>query len=60
MQELAERVVVGMDPHKRSPTIEVMTADETVVGHGRFGTDAAGLCRDGALCEAVAGPGLGG
>lgn len=27
-----DRVVIGMDPHKRSATIEVMTADETVVG----------------------------
>jgi hypothetical protein len=31
-----------MDPHKRSVTIEVMGADESVVGGGRFGTDAAG------------------
>ena len=31
-----------MDPHKRSVTIEVMAADETVLGGGRFGTDAAG------------------
>ena len=38
----AERVVVGMDPHKRSVTIEVMTADERVLGGGRFGTDVAG------------------
>jgi transposase len=36
------RVVIGMDPHKRSVTIEVMTADESVVGGGRFGTDPAG------------------
>ncbi|WP_460713949.1 IS110 family RNA-guided transposase [Nocardioides dilutus] len=43
MQEQAERVVVGMDPHKRSATIEVMTANESIVGGGRFGTDAAGL-----------------
>jgi hypothetical protein len=35
-------VVVGMDPHQRSVTIEVMTADETVLGGGRFGTDADG------------------
>ena len=35
-------VVIGMDPHKRSATIEVMAADETVVGGGRYGTDAAG------------------
>ena len=25
-----DRVVIGMDPHKRSATIEVMAADETV------------------------------
>jgi transposase len=43
MQQQAERVVIGMDPHKRSVTIEVMSADETVVGVGRFGTDQAGF-----------------
>ncbi|MAY94949.1 MAG: IS110 family transposase [Nocardioides sp.] len=32
-----------MDPHKRSVTIEVMAADEEVLGGGRFGTDAAGF-----------------
>jgi transposase len=39
----SERVVIGMDPHKRSVTIEVMTADEEVLGGGRFGTDADGF-----------------
>jgi len=39
----AQRVVIGMDPHKRSATIEVMTGDETVVGGGRFGTDRDGF-----------------
>jgi transposase len=29
LNSTAERVVIGMDPHKRSATIEVMTADET-------------------------------
>jgi transposase len=43
MQQQAERVVIGMDPHKRSATIEVMTADESVIGGGRFGTDRAGF-----------------
>jgi transposase len=43
MQQQAERVVIGMDPHKRSATIEVMTADETVVGGDRFDTDEAGF-----------------
>jgi hypothetical protein len=36
------RVVIGMDPHKRSVTIEVMTSDGVVVGKGRFGTDRDG------------------
>ena len=34
--------MIGMDPHKRSATIEVMTAEETIVGGGRFGTDREG------------------
>jgi transposase len=33
------RVVIGMDPHKRSATIEAMADDETVLGKGRYGTD---------------------
>jgi transposase len=36
-------VVIGMDPHKRTVTIEVMSASEQVVGHGRFTTDEAGF-----------------
>jgi transposase len=36
------QVIIGMDPHKRSATIEVMTSGETTVGGGRYGTDAAG------------------
>jgi hypothetical protein len=36
------QVIIGMDPHKRSATIEVMAADEVVLGGGRYGTDAAG------------------
>jgi hypothetical protein len=35
-------VVIGMDPHKRSATIEVMTADEAVLVGGRYDTDASG------------------
>ncbi|GII56327.1 IS110 family transposase [Planotetraspora thailandica] len=35
-------VVIGMDPHKRSATIEVMTSDETIVGGGRYATDIDG------------------
>jgi transposase len=36
------QVVIGMDPHKRSATIEVMAGDETILAGGRYGTDAAG------------------
>jgi transposase len=39
---MSDRVVIGMDPHKRSATIEVMTGEEVVVGGGRFGTDRDG------------------
>lgn len=35
-------VVIGMDPHKRSATIEVMAGDESVLDGGRFATDADG------------------
>ncbi|MGV8849248.1 MAG: hypothetical protein ACOH16_06860 [Propionibacteriaceae bacterium] len=35
--------VIGMDPHKRSVTIEVVKADERIVGHGRFDTDTDGF-----------------
>jgi transposase len=42
MRDEAARVVIGMDPHKRSVTIEVMDADERVLGGGRFATDVAG------------------
>jgi transposase len=36
------RVVIGMDPHKRSVTVEVMAANETVRGGGRYATDRDG------------------
>jgi transposase len=38
----ASQVVIGMDPHKRTVTIEVMAADEAVLGGGRYGTDVDG------------------
>ena len=37
------RVVIGMDPHKRSVTIEVMTGDEQVLGGGRLATGVEGF-----------------
>jgi transposase len=36
------RVIIGMDPHKRSATIEVIDAREKVLAQGRFGTDRDG------------------
>jgi transposase len=36
------RVVIGMDPHKRSATIEVLDNRERVLQVGRFGTDRYG------------------
>ncbi len=36
------RVVIGMDPHKRSATIEVIDEREQVLAAGRFGTDRGG------------------
>jgi transposase len=35
-------VVIGMDPHKRSATIEVIDEREQVLAQGRYGTDTAG------------------
>ena len=37
-----QRVVIGVDPHKSSATIEVVDAQETMLGSGRFATDQAG------------------
>ena len=36
------RVVIGMDPHKRSVTIEVMAPDEAVLDGGWYATDGPG------------------
>ena len=36
------RVVIGMDPHKRSATIEAIDGQERVLTKGRFGTDTDG------------------
>ncbi len=41
-EQPVDRVVIGMDPHKRSVTIEVMRPDESVGVGGRFDTDPAG------------------
>jgi transposase len=36
------RVVIGMDPHKRSATIEVIDKHEKILAQGRYGTDTDG------------------
>jgi transposase len=36
------RVIIGMDPHKRSATIELIDSQGRVLGQGRFGTDRVG------------------
>src|SRR3954451_24392046 len=37
-----ERVVIGVDPHKLSATIEVVDEREHLLARGRFGTDRLG------------------
>ncbi|MGN9912765.1 IS110 family transposase [Phytohabitans sp. LJ34] len=36
------RVVIGMDPHKRSATVEVIDEREQMLAKGRYGTDTDG------------------
>jgi transposase len=36
------RVIIGMDPHKRSATIEVIDDREKILAQGRYGTDTSG------------------
>ncbi|MGW3607042.1 IS110 family transposase [Micromonospora sp. NPDC005161] len=36
------RVIIGMDPHKRSATIEIINDREKILGQGRFTTDHDG------------------
>ena len=36
------RVIIGVDPHKLSVTLEVVDRHERLLGSGRFGTDQAG------------------
>jgi transposase len=36
------KVIIGVDPHKLSATIEVVDRHEKLLGAGRFGTDQAG------------------
>jgi transposase len=36
------RLIIGLDPHKRSMTIEVINDREQVLGQGRYSTDTSG------------------
>jgi transposase len=36
------KVIIGVDPHKLSATIEVVDGRERLLGSGRFTTDQAG------------------
>ena len=42
MSQQAEHVIIGVDPHKLSATIEVVDEREQMLGSGRFTTDRAG------------------
>ncbi|MCW2738117.1 transposase [Nocardioides sp.] len=42
MEQQAEHVIIGVDPHKLSATIEVVDQHEQLLGSGRFTTDRAG------------------
>jgi transposase len=39
---MVEKVIIGVDPHKLSATIEVVDSRERLLGSGRFTTDQAG------------------
>jgi hypothetical protein len=54
------RVVIGMDPHKRSATIEVLDADEQPLLAGRLGANREGYRLLLAAGRAVPGTGVGG
>src|SRR3989440_4249026 len=41
-ESLVARVIIGVDPHKRSATIEVVNEREQTIAQGRCGTDADG------------------
>ncbi len=42
MEHQSKHVIIGVDPHKLSATIEVVDQHEQLLGSGRFTTDRAG------------------
>ena len=55
-----EHVIIGVDPHKLSATIEVVDEHERLLGQGRFTTDQAGYAAMRDVRQGVAAAGLGG
>ena len=53
-------VIIGVDPHKLSATIEVVDHHERLLGSGRFATDKAGYAAMRRYVKAWPRPGLGG
>jgi hypothetical protein len=53
-------VIIGMDPHKRPATIEVIDEQAAVLAAARYGTDKAGYAEMLARGAEVRGPRLGG
>ena len=59
MEQQSEHVIIGVDPHKLSATIEVVDQHEQLLGSGRFTTDRAGYAAMRELRQDLARPGLG-
>ena len=54
------KVIIGVDPHKLSATIEVVDRHEKLLGSGRFSTDQAGYTAMRTYAQGLARAGLGG
>jgi hypothetical protein len=59
MEQHSEHVIIGVDPHKLSATIEVVDEREQLLGSGRFTTDRAGYSAMRGYAKDLAEPGLG-
>ena len=53
------QVIIGVDPHKLSATIEIIEGEEQLLGSGRFTTDRAGYAAMPGVREDLATAGLG-
>jgi hypothetical protein len=54
-----EKVIIGVDPHKLSATIEVVDDRERMLGSGRFSTEPGRIRSHADLREGLARTGLG-